>query len=196
MRARTSGNPRISRERRASVNRNFQAADEQNSLMWLSLDEACEYTGHSQAAIKRRVAAGKIEKKLVPLPGARPRVRLLREDLDRVFRSMSSPVEIGSVIATGAKPEKPEPTEPNAALIPAEKAVEALSPALEKLVAALTRPEIELREKLCWSLREARTMTGLSRPALRELVAAHPDLAIRRGRRVWFRAGKLRQVLG
>ena len=168
------------------------------SLEWLSMDEACEYTKHSAAAIKRWVAAGKIEKKLVPMPGARPRVRLLRRDLNRLFNPVSSPVEVSSVSQARAKPEKTEQTDPNTALVPtAEEAVKALSSPLLRLVETLERraQSDQLNAKLCWSMREAREMTGLSRPALRELAEAHPDCAIRRGRRTWLLAGKLRGIL-
>lgn len=175
---------------------NHRKPDSDYSLEWLSLDEACEYTKHSAAAIKRWVAAGKIEKKLVPMPGARPRVRLLRRDLNRLFNPLSSPVEVSSVNQTRAKPEKTGQTEPNSALVQADGAVQGLPPMLARLAEALTRPHVELRDKLCWNLREARQMTGLSRPALRELLEAHPECAIRRGRRMWIKAGKLREMLG
>ena len=267
--------------------------ESQYSLAWLSLDEACEYTGRSRAAIKRWVAAGKIEKMLVPLPGARPRVRLLRRDLERVLRPVSSPIEVeqrqkllqlaiiergplphscdicgaddklvidhchrsnsirghlcnrcnttlgrvednigllnkmvayldnsarriesGSagqttalevVSETRAEPEKAEQTEPNTALVPAEgDPLNGLVPILEKLGEWLSRPEIELKrppeidlkDRLTWTLAEARTMTGLSRPMLRDLAEAHPEIVLRRGRRLWFMAARLREVLG
>lgn len=162
------------------------------SIDWLSLEEACEYTGRSSAAIRRWVAAGKIEKQLVPMPGARPRVRLLRRDLNRLFR----PVVLGSVSETRAEPEKPDKTEQNTALARAEEALNGLSPLFEKLGELLKRPEIEVERKLTWTLNEARTMTGLSRPMLRDLAESNPEIVLRRGRRMWFMAGRLREVLG
>jgi hypothetical protein len=154
---------------------------------WLSFDDALTHTGRSPATLRRAVVAGKISKTTISLPGRRPEVHLSREDLDKVFGQRT---HIPSVVITDRDHEQ------SGVITTDRMANAALPPVLTDLVEALTRPQVELRDKLCWTMREARTMTGLSRPALRELIEREPDLAIRRGGRVrWVRAEKLRAVL-
>jgi hypothetical protein len=155
---------------------------------WMSLDDACAYAGRSRTAIKDWVNKGKIGKRLVPKPGARPRVELWRQDLDRLFTGV---VEVPTLAepdqTTALVPTKPDQT----------ASLNGLAPVLEKLAEWLKPPEIYVLErKLTWTLAEARTMTGLSRPMLRDLAESHPEIVLRRGRRMWFMAGRLREVLG
>jgi hypothetical protein len=157
----------------------------QTDREWLELREACVYTGRSLTAIKEWISKGKIRKRLVPKPGARPRVELWREDLDRLFRE---PVQIPVV----AEPGRTSLVRSGMDGAPSEL----VQTALAKLGEWLARPQVELKDRLCWTMREARVATGLSRPALGELAEAHPECVLRRGRRTWFKAGKLREVLG
>ena len=144
---------------------------------WLPLDAACEHTGRSLATIKRLVFKGLVEKRLVPVPGQRDQAQVLLADLDRVFGRLA---QVPAIVSQPLS--RVEPT------IPA---------VLERIAAAFARPQIELLErKVCWTLKEARIVTGLTEPALRELVAREPGLVLRQGRRWWFRAGRLRSVLG
>jgi hypothetical protein len=131
---------------------------------------------------------------MVPIPGRRPEPELLREDLDRVFgRPVHSlTMSVGRTNVSGDDQTALAKLQPN-------DAISAFLPVLAKFGAVLEQraQRDELRDKLCWTMREARTMTGLSKPALRELIEREPDLAIRRGGRVrWVRAEKLRAVLG
>ena len=159
---------------------------DQTEREWLTLDEACAYTQRSLAAVKHWVNQGKIKKRLVPKPKARPRVELWREDLDRLV----APVHVPTVEV--AKPDQTE------ALMPAAPTVvtHGMEAALSRLAEIFGQvAHVRLEDKLCWTLAEARTMTGLSLPALRELVEAHPEVAIRRGRRMWIKAAGLRAEL-
>ena len=189
----------MSRSVQTDPTTNGRKADE-----WLPLEAAAARTGRSTATIKRLVFKGVIGKRLVPVAGQRPQAQVFVPDLERALQQSVQ------VPATGGSLHRPAP---NAlAKLHQNDAISALVPMLAKLgEAAERRAALDARRaereerraqfeqverKLTWNLREAREMTGLSRPALRELLAAHPELAIRRGRRVWVKAGKLREVLG
>jgi len=165
---------------------------------WLPWEAALEYSGHSAAALKRAVSARKVSKKLVPAPGARARIHLLREDLDRVFRA---PVHIPAMADPNRT--KPDGTMPDALIpvriIPPSAEVD-IAPVLTKMASVLKQAQAwlerqQLMTKLAWTLREARAMTGLTERALREMIAKKPTIAFRSGRRWWFRAEKLRKEL-
>lgn len=152
---------------------------------WLPLEAAAKHANTSSATIKRLIQKGLVEKRLVPMPGKRPQAQVSVTDLERV---LTQSVHVPAVMS---QTDRINP------LTEVSRFEPIMSAALERIAEALIlRPEVELRDKLTWTLAEARTMTGLSRPALRELVEAHPELAIRRGRRYWFRARRLREELG
>jgi hypothetical protein len=58
----------------------------QDTDLWLGWTEALAYIGRSETALKRAVKAGKVGKKLVPAPGARPRIQLFLEHLGGLLR--------------------------------------------------------------------------------------------------------------
>lgn len=170
---------------------------------WLTFDAALKHTKRSSATIKRAMSAGKISKKLVPRPGSRPQLHLWKEDLDRVFNGT---VHVPAVSAL--EPIRPEVSLPAvrslAELVPEPYPSEARNgflmsdpvPVLDRLEAIFGRPEQDtVRQKLAWTLDEARMMTGLTEPALREMIAHNPALAIRQGRRIWIKAEALRKEL-
>lgn len=147
---------------------------------WMSMSQAVAHTGRSLATLKRAVKAGKIQKRLIPVHGRKPEPHLLVEDLDR-FLAVHIPTPV-----IGSLP------------VPMTRSVEPIvEPVLAKLAELFPpRAEIGLQDKLCWTMKEARRMTGLTGPALRELIARKPGLVIRQGRRMWIKAAGLRKVLG
>lgn len=156
---------------------------------WLPITEAAAHTGRSQATIKRLVAQGLVNKRLVPMPGRKPQAQVLLADLERHF---SASVHV---------PAKAE--SPRAYISRSDLKAQILAKYTQELEAVFAKNgikircavEVKLRDKLTWTVGEARRMTGLSRPAIRQLLEEHPDLAIRRGQRVWIRAARLRAVL-
>jgi hypothetical protein len=171
---------------------------------WVSFVAAQKRTGRSESTLKRAADRGDVAKRLLSVPGQRPQAQLYAPDLDRYFSR-----EVHAVVGAGADRGEPRQNPGDgtrASMVPrleiargaGDNAIAAVLPVLAKLGETLERRAQfdQLDRKLTWNLREARAMTGLSRPALRELLEAHPDLAIRRGRRVWIKAGRLRAVLG
>lgn len=166
------------------------------SQSWLSMEEACAYSGRSLATLKNWVSAGKISKRMVSMPGARDRAQLSRTDLDR---AIGSPVHLPVVAEPSqtvelAKASRTEliPTKPDQAHL----TLNGLAPVLARLAEIFPAPPaVQPHLKLVWSLREARLMTGLTEPALRELIARKPGLVIRHGRRLWVKAEGLRREL-
>ena len=167
---------------------------------WLTFEDAIKHTKRSSATIKRAISAGKIGKTLVPRPGARPQLHLWREDLDRIFNGT---VHVPAVTALepiradmSLQPVPNGVNVPRAYADPAPAWVSDPVPVLDRLEAIFGRPEQDtVRQKLAWTLDEARMMTGLTEPALREMIAHNPALAIRQGRRIWIKAEALRKEL-
>lgn len=191
------------------------SVDERNG--WMSFDEALEHTGRSPATLRRAIQAGKIRKSSISVPGRRPEIHLSREDLDAAF---------GKIVQIPSVPTRPDSDHQEQSLMSAierlgaaqymrgtldqmmtrveadKTRIQAKIDEIEKAIGDVEKSDepddasVPLVRKLCWTLDEARIVTGLSRPALRELVQTHEDLAIRRGRRVWIKAAGLRRVLG
>jgi hypothetical protein len=170
----------------------------------LPLEAAAKQVNRSVPTIKRLVARGLVAKRLVPVPGKRAQAQVSMADLEV---ALGQPVYVLPRAGSQSDPmiQKPVQTDP-IALVPAQNA--SLPAALERIAEALANSPlatrhsaaVELRDKLCWTMKEARRMTGLTDKALWELVQAHPELAIIRvngaGQRIWIKAGKLRGILG
>ena len=165
----------------------------------MSFEDALVHTGRSPATLRRAVAAGKISKTTISLPGRRPEVHLSREDLNKVFGERT---HIPSVAVSERNHDRSGASATDRMELQRNDAVFAeMRPLFALLGDSLRATQkigdtYQLERKLTWTLDEARTMTGLSRPMLRELAEAHPEIVLRRGRRMWFKAGKLREVLG
>ena len=149
------------------------------------MEEACAYSGRSATTLKAWVSAGKISKRMVPVTGTRPQARLSREDINRMVTNVIHvPTEVAKPVQTAVQPAQ------------THVALHGLAHALDRLGEIFPpRPTVQLIEKLTWTLAEARQVSGLSEPALREMIARKPDLAIRYGRRLRIKADRLRREL-
>lgn len=168
---------------------------------WLNFADAQRHTGRSESTLKRAVDKGFISKRLLSIPGQRPQAQLYVPDLDRHFSlEVHSPTSMdpGEPL-TVHEPREPRTRELTRTPVSAPMITQAkdgnLPAAVFRLAEIIQRPQVELRDKLTWTPKEAALVSGLSRLALKELMVEHPDAVIRRGRRVRFRAGKLRDLL-
>ena len=167
---------------------------------WISFEDALDHTGRSPATLRRAVAAGKVSKTTISLPGRRPEVHLSRADLDKVFGQRTHVPSV-AVTERNNHDQSGVSTTERMELQRKDALLAEMRPLFALLADSLRATQkigetYQLDRKLTWSMREAREMTGLSRPALGELAEAHPECVIRRGRRVWFKAAGLRGILG
>ena len=161
---------------------------------WLSLEDAAKQVNRSVPTIKRLVRRRLVAKRLAPRPGKKAQAQVYMPDLDRI---VSDPVHIPAVEAGPKELDQSKNGKSRSdllpAVVPARTGPENLGALVEKFEQWLRLPR--LGEKLVWTLKEARSMSGLTGPALKELIRKDPNLAIRHGRRVWIRSGRLRSML-
>jgi hypothetical protein len=161
---------------------------------WIPLEAAAAQTGRSVPTINRLIRQGKVAKKLVQRDGKRPEPYVSLPDLERVLgESTLVPAIVRSAIAEYAVGDQIDPIRSDHGK--GDDPINPITTILDRLAEIFARPQVELQQKLTWSLAEARTMTGLSEPALRAMLERNPDLAIRHAGRVRLKAGGLRKEL-
>lgn len=152
---------------------------------WVPLEQATAKIGKSARTIERLMHAGHLRSRLEPRPRSKPQRMYHAGDLDRIQKE--------SIPAPATEPQRALVRQ---APVPRQLAISSDAVTAMRDVLAGWRNQVSAREKLWLSLREAPSLSGLSRKYLRDACDSERLEHIKDGRSIRVRRASLEAFAG